>query len=300
MGQIVTADIVRNLTPGLKTTFMQGWSQVELPYKQVVTDVPSTLPTETYGWLGQVPTVRQWTDERIPKGLTEYGYTIKNNKYEVSIKVDLEALEDEQYGQIKLRISQMPQAVARHQNKLVFDLFNNGNSTLCYDGANFFSASHSEGNSGTQSNLLSSQALAAGTYATARANMAGFKDDQGQIVGAHGTLLVVPPALEGTARTILNADFVSDGAGAGVTNVWKGSADLLVVPWLTSSTSWFLLDLSEYIKPIVFQTRVAPEFKALDATSDSDTVFMRDAVMYGVRARYNAGYGDWRTAVGNF
>ena len=80
MGQIVTGDIAKNLLPGLKTTFMAGWNQVELPYKQIVTEVASTLPTENYAWLGQPPVVRQWTDERIPKGLSEYSYSIKNLK----------------------------------------------------------------------------------------------------------------------------------------------------------------------------------------------------------------------------
>lgn len=299
MGQITTSDIARNLLPGLKTTFMQGWSQVELPFKQVVTEVPSTLPSENYGWLGQVPTVRQWVDERIPKGLSEYGYTIKNLKWETSVKIDAEVLEDEQYGQVKLRVGQMPGAVARHQNRLVWNMFNNGNASAGYDGANFFSTSHSEGNSGTQSNLLTSSPLNTTNYNTARTNMGQFKDDQGEIVGALGSHLVVPPALEGTARALLNADFVSDGVTT-ITNIWKGSAQLIVVPWITSATSWYLLDLNAYINPIIFQNRVPVQFKALDGSSDSDIVFMRDSYLYGVRARYNVGYGDWRTAVGSF
>lgn len=296
MGQIVTSDIARNLAPGLKTIFMNGWKGVELPFKELVTEVDSTLPSETYGWLGQLPAVREWTDERIPKGLSEYGYTIRNKKWEVSVKVDAETLEDEQYGQVKQRVAAMPGQVAKHQNKLVFAQLEAGNSTACYDGANFFSASHSEGNSGTQSNLLSSKPLNATNYALARQTMAGFKDDQGELVGSIGTVLVVPAALEGTARQILNADYVSDGTTT-VTNIWKGSARLIVSPFLTDADDWYVMDLSAYVKPIIFQNRIPVAFKALDGSSDSDSVFMRDAYFYGVRARYNVGFGDWRTAV---
>jgi phage major head subunit gpT-like protein len=41
-------------------------------------------------------------------------------------------------------------------------------------------------------------------------------------------LLIVPPALEAAGLEILNAE--RDAAGA--TNVWRGTAELLVVPWL--------------------------------------------------------------------
>ena len=37
------------------------------------------------------------------------------------------------------------------------------------------------------------------------------------------------------------------------------------------------------------------EFTALD---DEDNAFMRDTLYYGVRARYNCGFGDWRGAYG--
>jgi Mu-like prophage major head subunit gpT len=46
--------------------------------------------------------------------------------------------------------------------------------------------------------------------------------------------LIVPPALEGKAREILNAQLMI-GIGTGseaVSNIWQGSADLLVVPEL--------------------------------------------------------------------
>lgn len=299
MGQVVTADVVKNLLPGLKTTFMQGFANVELPFKRIVTEVPSTLQSENYAWLGQAPTVREWTDERIPKGLSEFSYTIKNKKWENSIRVDREVLEDEQYGQVTMRVGQLPTQVAKHQNQLVFALLEAGDSTVCYDGANFFSASHSEGNSGTQVNVQTSSALTATTYQAARTKMAGFKDDQGQIVGTMGTLLVVPPALEGTGRGILNADFVTDGTagGGGITNIWKGSAELLVVPWLTSTTAWYLIDLNEYINPIIFQNRVTTEFDHLTNDNGGETPFFRDAFFFGTRSRYNVGYGDWRTAV---
>ena len=39
------------------------------------------------------------------------------------------------------------------------------------------------------------------------------------------------------------------------------------------------------------------EFEALEANSEEG--FMRDRYLYGIRGRYNVGFGDWRCAYGS-
>jgi phage major head subunit gpT-like protein len=74
----------------------------------------------------------------------------------------------------------------------------------------------------------SKQALNAANYAIARAALSGMKGDYGRPLGLMPNLLVVPPALESAARKLLNSEY----AAGGETNEWKGTAELLVVPWL--------------------------------------------------------------------
>ena len=74
----------------------------------------------------------------------------------------------------------------------------------------------------------SKQTLDAAHYQTARQALMGMKGDGGRPLGINPRLLVVPPSLEGAALEILNAE--RDASGA--TNVWKGTAELMVVPWL--------------------------------------------------------------------
>ncbi len=74
----------------------------------------------------------------------------------------------------------------------------------------------------------SKQTLNAANYATARAALSGMKGDHGRPLGLQPNLLVVPPALESAGRKILNSEYASGGE----TNEWKGTAELLVVPWL--------------------------------------------------------------------
>lgn len=74
----------------------------------------------------------------------------------------------------------------------------------------------------------SKQTLDAAAYAAGRAAIQGMTGDGGRPLGLTPNLLVVPPSLEGAGLEILNAERDSSGA----TNVWKGTAELLVVPWL--------------------------------------------------------------------
>jgi phage major head subunit gpT-like protein len=81
----------------------------------------------------------------------------------------------------------------------------------------------------------STQTLTAEHYGNARAAMMAFKNADGRPLGINPTLMVVPPSLEGAARQILNAQFIiGEGATSSAvqSNVWQGTAQLLVVPEL--------------------------------------------------------------------
>ncbi len=82
--------------------------------------------------------------------------------------------------------------------------------------------------------FCSTQELNATNYAAARAAMMSLTNSQGLPLGVRPGLLVVPPALEARAREILNAQFIigDPTAGGSKSNIWQGTADLLVVPEL--------------------------------------------------------------------
>ena len=74
----------------------------------------------------------------------------------------------------------------------------------------------------------SKQTLDAAHYEAARVAMQSFRGDHGRPLGISPNLLVVPPALEGAGRAILQSQLVNGGES----NKWAGTAELLVVPWL--------------------------------------------------------------------
>lgn len=286
------------LEDGLRTVFFQETENTHGDYERVTTIISSSSQEENYPWLGAVPGMREFKDERMPLGLLEHDYTIKNKTWESSIAVERAAIEDDKYGQIKLRVQSLAREAKRHVDELVFTLLKNGFNTTCYDGQYFFDTDHSEGDSGVQSNKGTS-ALDATALQSAITAMMKYKDDRGKLLGVVPDLLVVPPDLQWTAMELLESTYWP-GAQADnkiASNVLKGKLDLLVSPYLTDTNDWFVLSTKGIVKPMILQNRTPVEFAALEGKSESG--FMRDQYIYGVRARYNVGYGLWQMAYGS-
>ncbi|OGP72155.1 MAG: hypothetical protein A2Y80_06960 [Deltaproteobacteria bacterium RBG_13_58_19] len=85
-----------------------------------------------------------------------------------------------------------------------------------------------------QLGYCSTKDLTATNYAAARAAMMSFTNAEARPLGIKPTLMVVPPSLEAQAREILHAQVIIGDPSAGGTksNIWQGTADLLVVPEL--------------------------------------------------------------------
>ncbi len=299
---VTKSDIPALLLPALRTEFFEALDSMPVSdYQKIASVIPSNSDVETYPWLGQNPAMREFIDERKIKALKEASYELKNKTWEATIGVDRAAIEDDKYGQIMVRVRGLANQVAKHKNELIFNLLRDGFSATCYDGQYFFDSDHSEGDSGTQTNV-GAVALTADNLQAGITAMEGIKDDKGKPIGVVPDTLVVGPAYRFTARELLESVYYpSKGdANSGVTNVLAGILDLIVSPHCVDSNythNWFLLDTKQAIKPLILQDRVPVEFQAMEA--DSESGFMRDQYVYGVRARYAGGYGLWQFAYGS-
>ena len=115
----------------------------------------SNQPIETYAWLGQVPAMREWIGGRHAIGFKPNVVTVANKKFESTIQVSRDDRRYDKTGQLMIRIGEQAKRTTSHWAYLMSQLMLNGASSACYDGQYFFSASHQEGKSPTQSNLLS-------------------------------------------------------------------------------------------------------------------------------------------------
>ncbi len=300
---LVRSDLLSLMEAGLRTEFFRAYRQLSESsiVPRIATIVRTNLPTQKYGWLGSVPAMREFIDERVPAGLRAFEYAISDQVWEASIAVERRALEDEQYDMIRMRVQDLALEATRHREQLVINaLLENG---IAYDGKPLFSTSHSEGDSGTQSNILSG-ALATETLQEAIAQMMGIRDDRGRPMGIMPDTLLVGPALQWLAMELLESPVVvqinTTGNYTPYRNVLQGKLRLIVSPYIAGdhAEKWFLLDTSRAVRAVILQERrdVPVEFAALDRPTN-ESVFMRDLVFYGIRARYGVGYGLWQTAL---
>ena len=289
---IINRQNLSALYVGFKTIFQQAFTTSSPNYTKVATVVPSATKTEEYKWLGDVPRMKEWLGDREIQNLSSYGYEIKNKDFELTIGIDRNDIEDDTIGIYSPLIQTMGQSAALHPDEIIFELLAAGFKTKCYDGKCFFDTKHKIGEN-TASNK-STKALSVASYGIARSSMMSITNDQGKPFRAIPNLLVVPPQLEGMGRKILFSETID-----ATTNIYKDSAELLVLPELAANpTAWFLLDVSKPIRPLIFQQRKSPQFIAKDSIND-DNVFFQKQFIYGTDSRDNAGYSLWQLAYGS-
>nr|WP_266144530.1 Mu-like prophage major head subunit gpT family protein [Escherichia coli] len=237
----------------------------------------------------------------IPKdvALSFQTYCAKDADKEATVEVDRNDIEDDQIMGYALQARDAGQSAAELPADIVASLINNGFTSPCYDGQMFFDTDHlvagkSVSNKGTKKLKVGSLAEAKASYGAARTAMRSLKDDEGASLRIRPNLLVVPPALEDDANYLMTAEKFPDGTP----NPYRNTAEVLVMPELTSDSAWFLFDTSRSVKPLIFQQRKKPVF--VEQTDyNSDNVFMRKKFRFGAEARCNGGYGFWQMAFGS-
>ncbi len=135
---IINSTNLNNLTAGYKAAYNKAFHDTTSLYQDIATVINSKTATETYAWLGQYPRFREWIGDREFKDMKAHGYSITNKKFEASINVKKEDIEDDQYGVYKPMMEEMGYAAKTHPDELVFSLLAKGTSEACYDGQNFF------------------------------------------------------------------------------------------------------------------------------------------------------------------
>jgi phage major head subunit gpT-like protein len=148
MTRVITPDLLAAAQRGFKTSFQLGLTSTTTLYQQLATVVTSTASEETYGWLGDIPKLRKWIGDRQINSLAAKGYSIRNEKFESTIGVMRDDIEDDKLGLYSPRFQMMGNSAALHPDEITFDLINNGATTGCYDGQNFFDTDHPVGKPG--------------------------------------------------------------------------------------------------------------------------------------------------------
>lgn len=154
---LINSSSLAALYRAFNTAFIKGLVTVAPMWNQVATLVPSSTKTEDYGWLGKIPRMREWIGDRQIQNLKLSTYSIKNKKFETTIGVDRDDIEDDQLGVYNPIFETLGSNAADLPDELIFALMALGFTTVCYDGQYFFDSDHpvilADGSTGSVSNV---------------------------------------------------------------------------------------------------------------------------------------------------
>ena len=298
---IVNRAALDGLFRNLRAEFNAAYAEAVVTYMMIATVIQSSSGREDYRWFSRFPKMRRWIGERTVKSLAAFGYNVPNLDFEATIAVDRNDIMDDNLGIYAAQARMAGLSARLWPDETVYDAVNNSFEAECHDGKPFFHGAHPLSSAPDFSNLMTVQ-LRADSLENARASLGAARtalqtatDEEGRPMGASLDVLLVPPALEDTATILLT----SDRLGGDDPNPYKGAAEMVVSPRLTSPTAWFALHTKGMLKPFIFQERMAPELVAQDNPEQNERAFMRKEYLYGVDSRGNAAYGLPQCAQGS-
>lgn len=270
--------------------------------------------SEDLPFLGMVPRLREMVNGHRPDELSADKITIVNKEYEASLRVPVKDWRRDKTGQIMARVGELADAAVAHWRSLVSALITAGTATACYDGQYFFSASHTEGESGTQSNLITASDASALNVGTAAAPTAyefaeavkaviplfyGLKDDKGEYLNeeAKAFTVMVPLNLSNAANAAVQSQILNTGSGAVDNTINKGEYRVSVVtnPRLTSGAVFYVFRSDGRVKPFVRIEEVPIEADQLGP--GSEYAKLNKEYLFLLYTSRGAGYGRWQHAM---
>lgn len=168
----LTAENLEIAFKGFKTVFNDAYNQAPAFHEKIAMRVNSSSYSETYGWLGEFPAMREWVGAR---------HEVKSLIWQVRADYDLQMITSDKYDHV-----------------FMYDEYKYGIRARANAGYGLWQMAY-----------CSQAALTPENYALARASMASLTGDNGLPLGIEPSLLVVPYTLEAQARQLLKADEIN-------------------------------------------------------------------------------------------
>ena len=281
----------------LRTTvdqsFWGAYAGTPVWYDKLTTEVTSSNKSNTYAWAAQQLRMREWIGPRVVQNLSEHSYVLLNKPWEMTVELDRDDIEDDNFGIFTaVTVPGMAEAARKHPDVLAAALLNS--NPVGFDGVTLFNDAHPtfDGAGTTYDNNFTVD-LDGDGVAQVYAAMTSITGENGLPLGINPTLLIVPPQLTRSANVVANSTTYAvpgtTGASATVDNPLRGMFSVLTVPELAGQpNNWYMADVSKSIKPFIFQKRRPLEMVVRQDPADPK-VFEENKYQYGASARYNMG-----------
>lgn len=151
------------LQQGFSARFNMGFQSVKPTWQQIAMEVPSSASIENYGWMKDLPGMREWIGSRVIHNIETVGAQVKNKTFEHTIGVNVDDIIDDKLGIYGTRFAMQGELAARHPDDLVWGQLLAGFATKGFDGKNFFSADHETYNESGKAKAWSNVQTGTGT-----------------------------------------------------------------------------------------------------------------------------------------
>lgn len=293
---MISNQVPNHLIATARTGFLTGMRTFPATWRQVADQINLDGATEDLVDLGAAPMPKESRSGLTAQDFIEKNLRVSTKNWDITVWISYNALMDDRTNSLERKVRGAGGNFNRHVDKLVFDALNSGAGStygLCYDGNEFFDASHidSGANYQTAQSNLNTSALNLDNFEPIYVAASTYLDDQGEQSGIIPNLLVVPPALMREANNI-TANPANSANANNELNPFQGKIEYLVSPYL-DSTAWYLLATQGEIKPMLVVMREAPSLQ--DSWFDPEKP---DGGHYYFKfySRYYVAYTDWRLA----
>lgn len=292
---IYTSNFSELLEPGLRNIYGLEYNDHPEEYSKVFEIDSSSKAFEedlNMTGFGLVSTKAQGAAIDYDDAFQGYLKRYTHAAYGLGFIVTREMYEDDLYRRIKMLPKSLARSVRQTVETLAASVLNNAFSAsyLGSDAKEMCATDHPLIAGGTLSNELTTSAdLDITSYEQALLDIQAFVDDRGLKTAVRPKKLIIPPALEFTAKQLLRSQQLPGSAYNDI-NPAFGSIDFTILHWLTDSDAWFIQ--TDCPNGIQFIWRRRPEF-----TNDSD--FDTENAKYKTTFRCSYGWTDPRGMFGS-
>lgn len=253
----------QNLQATLRSSYRAAYNAIIATAPSAISQIYTSAEIETTSseehWLGDIPGIEEWVDERTYQDLAQYSQVLTSKPYTTrgwrynrvqNAGDNVQTLRDRMTGTIE--------QCTKYPDEYIVKLLASGQSTDAFDGVNFFS---------NVSGVRRIDNLLAGTGTSEDALMADltsvfvamskFTSDTGNLVNVIPDTVVCPMILYFKFRKI----FESTGTlvanqNSGVINVFRDEFNLNIVwsPYLTDENDWYAISTRQGIFSLYWQT----------------------------------------------
>lgn len=86
---IVTPASIKALMTSWRKDFQGGLEDAPSQYSKIAMVVNSSTRSNTYGWLGKFPTLKEWVGKRTIQQMEAHGYSIANKTFEGTVGISV-------------------------------------------------------------------------------------------------------------------------------------------------------------------------------------------------------------------